>query len=237
MLKRLPILCAALLALAACSHDNDNARQLFDTGGSPPRRRRPAPTPARLRLPRPPHRLHRQRRTCRRGPATADADRQAARRTLRGRRQVGRRQELLPDRSGTADQHPGKIEVTEVFSYACPACNQFHTTMEQMVKRPAVGAVMTYLPASFRPDENWPLFQRAFSPRRRSAYRENPRRHVRRDLNKTGELATYRPARPGKPEPNEAWPTIDDVAKFYAKYGVDPKSSSASPTPSASTPR
>jgi thiol:disulfide interchange protein DsbA len=39
---------------------------------------------------------------------------------------------------------------------------------------------------------------------------------------KTGELATY-DLQAGKPKPREAWPTLDDVAKFYAKYGVDPK--------------
>ena len=30
--------------------------------------------------------------------------------------------------------HPGKIEVTEVFSYVCPACNQFHTTVDRIAR-------------------------------------------------------------------------------------------------------
>jgi thiol:disulfide interchange protein DsbA len=39
---------------------------------------------------------------------------------------------------------------------------------------------------------------------------------------KTGETATYN-LDTGKPKPKAAWPTIEDLAKFYAKYGVDPK--------------
>ena len=56
-----------------------------------------------------------------------------------------------------------KIEVLEVFSYACPACNLFQPTMRQ-AQGGAAGRTprSTYLPAAFRPDEDWPVFQRAF---------------------------------------------------------------------------
>ncbi|MFZ0872801.1 MAG: thiol:disulfide interchange protein DsbA/DsbL, partial [Rhodanobacter sp.] len=118
--------------------------------------------------------------------------------------------------------HPDKIEVTEVFSYACPACNQFHTSMDQLAASLPSNAVVTYLPASFRPDENWPLFQRAYYAAQALGVAGKTHDAMFDAAWKTGELATY-DLQAGKPKPREAWPTLDDVAKFYAKYGVDPK--------------
>jgi thiol:disulfide interchange protein DsbA len=109
-----------------------------------------------------------------------------------------------------------------VFSYACPACNGFHTTMDQLVKSLPSNAVVVYLPASFRPDENWPLFQRAYYAAQALGVADKTYDAMFDASWKTGELATY-DLQAGKPKPHEAWPTLDDVAKFYAKYGVDPK--------------
>ena len=44
---------------------------------------------------------------------------------------------------------PGKVLVTEVFSYACPACNVFVPTMHKLVKTLPPNAVVNYLPAAF----------------------------------------------------------------------------------------
>ncbi len=41
----------------------------------------------------------------------------------------------------------GKVEVTEVFSYACPACNIFVTTMHKLKASLPPNAVLDYLPA------------------------------------------------------------------------------------------
>src|SRR5271155_1086860 len=56
----------------------------------------------------------------------------------------------------------GKVEVTEVFSYACPACNAFQPTMHKLKQSLPANAVIDYLPASFNPSEDWPMFQLAF---------------------------------------------------------------------------
>ncbi len=45
----------------------------------------------------------------------------------------------------------GKVEVTEVFSYACPACNIFVTTIHKLKASLPPNAVLDYLPASFNP--------------------------------------------------------------------------------------
>src|SRR5689334_15222475 len=56
----------------------------------------------------------------------------------------------------------GKVEVLEVFSYACPACNQFQPVIEQLKKELPANAQMAFLHASFKPEESWPVFQRAY---------------------------------------------------------------------------
>jgi thiol:disulfide interchange protein DsbA len=118
--------------------------------------------------------------------------------------------------------HPGKIEVTEVFSYACPACNAYHSTVDQIARSLPAGAVMNYLPAAFRPDENWPLFQRTFYAAQAVGVEEKTHDAMFDAIWKSGELSTYNLQGTGL-KPKDAWPTLDDVAKFYAKYGVDPK--------------
>src|SRR5712672_1713214 len=57
---------------------------------------------------------------------------------------------------------PGKIEVIEVFSYGCPACFQFYPTMDKLKAALPKNVELSYLPASFVPSEDWPMFQRAY---------------------------------------------------------------------------
>jgi thiol:disulfide interchange protein DsbA len=222
MLKRLPFLCAALLALAACSHDGDNsaatptpaASSTATTAatGTAPAPASSAPVAAASAAP----------AATASTPAAADARpaKPAAPFVDSGKWVEGKNYYLVDPAQPTS--HPGKVEVTEVFSYACPACNSFHTTMDQLVSNLPSNAVVTYLPASFRPDENWPLFQRAYYAAQALGVADKTYDAMFDAAWKTGELATY-DLQAGKPKPHEAWPTIDDVAKFYAKYGVDPK--------------
>ncbi|WP_284333009.1 thiol:disulfide interchange protein DsbA/DsbL, partial [Dyella flagellata] len=118
--------------------------------------------------------------------------------------------------------NPDKIVVTEAFSYACPACNAFHTTVDQLEQGLPSNAVMTYLPVSFRPDENFPLFQRAYYAAKALGVADKTQDAMFDAVWKSGELASD-DLTTGRPKPQSAWPTIDDVAKFYGKYGVDPK--------------
>jgi protein dithiol oxidoreductase (disulfide-forming) len=225
MLKRLPILCAALLALAACSQNNGTSA----TSSTPASATTAAttPTPATSAAPAP---------AATAAPATPASTAPAASSTTaaapaapapapapfvdNGKWVEGKNYFLIDPAQPTS--HPDKIEVTEVFSYACPACNQFHTNMDQLAASLPSNAVVTYLAASFRPDENWPLFQRAYYAAKALGVAEKTHDAMFDAAWKTGELATY-DLQAGKPKPREAWPALDDVAKFYAKYGVDPK--------------
>ena len=56
----------------------------------------------------------------------------------------------------------GKVEVMEVFSYGCIACNSFQPVIDKLKHSLPSNAEMTFLPASFNPGEDWPMFQRAY---------------------------------------------------------------------------
>ena len=110
---------------------------------------------------------------------------------------------------------PGKVEVTEVFSYACPACNGFYPTVDKLRASLPAYAVLDYVPAGFIPTEDWPVFQRAYYTALQLGL-VNPRTHdaMFNAVWKTGELAVVdlRTDRLRQPPPN-----IQDIAAFYAK--------------------
>ena len=110
-----------------------------------------------------------------------------------------------------------KIEVLEVFSYACPACNSFQTIANKIKSELPENAQMAYLPAAFRPDEDWPVFQRAFYAAQALGLVEKTHDAMFDAVWKEGSLKITDPVSHKVVQP---LPTIEDVAKFYAKYGV-----------------
>jgi thiol:disulfide interchange protein DsbA len=56
----------------------------------------------------------------------------------------------------------GKVEVLEVFSYACPACNQFNPTINKLKTSLPAKVQWRFLPASWHTEEDWKVFQRAY---------------------------------------------------------------------------
>lgn len=109
------------------------------------------------------------------------------------------------------------IEVVEVFSYACPACNTFRPIAEDIRKALPEGATMSYLPASFRTDENWPVFQRGFLAARALGLVEETHEAMFDAIWSGGPLAILDPA---TRRPKNPMPSLEDVAAFYSKYGV-----------------
>jgi thiol:disulfide interchange protein DsbA len=110
-----------------------------------------------------------------------------------------------------------KIEVTEVFSYGCPACNQSYLYVDKLRKDLPPNAVMNYVPASFKPDEDWPMFQRAYYAAKALGIAEKSHDAMFDAVWKTDELATFDKAANRYKQPQ---PSIEDAAKFYAKFGV-----------------
>ncbi len=220
MFMRLPILCAALLALAACSHDNDSnstqppaAPVASSTIAAAPAPAPAASSPVPAATTEAPAASGSAAAAAPTAPATPFVD--------NGKWVAGKNYFVIDPAQPTS--HPGKIEVTEVFSFGCPACNAFHTTADQIRKSLPAGAVMNYLPAAFRPDENWPVYQRAFFAAQALGLADKSYDAMFDATWKTGETATYNLKGAGL-KPKEAWPTIEDIAKFYAaNFGVDPK--------------
>src|SRR5262245_43810375 len=107
---------------------------------------------------------------------------------------------------------PGKIEVAEVFSYGCPYCAQSHPLIEQLRKSLPASAQMVYIPASFNPSEDWPMFQRAACTAQTLGIFDQTHGKMFDAVWKTGELAISDPKTHALKNP---MPTIEDAAKYY----------------------
>lgn len=116
-----------------------------------------------------------------------------------------------------ATQTGDRIEVLEVFSYACPACNGFQPFVNQIRASLPKNAEMRYLPAAFRADEDWPAFQRAFFAADAMGLVDKTHDAMFDAVWKEGSLRINDPVTHRLVNP---MPTIEDIGKFYAKYGV-----------------
>lgn len=113
-----------------------------------------------------------------------------------------------------------KVEVLEVFSYACPACNVFRVFADKIKADLPANAEMTYLPAAFRSDEDWPAFQRAFFAAQALGLVDKTHNAMFDAVWKEGSLKVSDPVTHKLAQP---LPSIDDIAKFYATYGAKPE--------------
>jgi thiol:disulfide interchange protein DsbA len=113
---------------------------------------------------------------------------------------------------------PGKIEVTEVFSYACPACNIFQPTMHKLKQALPANAVLDYLPAAFNTAEDWPMFQLAYVTAQVLGVDQQTHDAMFDAVWKGGDLSITDPATRAL---KSRMPSIEDAAKFYnQKAGV-----------------
>jgi thiol:disulfide interchange protein DsbA len=118
-----------------------------------------------------------------------------------------------------AVQKGAKIPVTEVFSYGCPACNQFQPVMAKLKKSLPANAEVNYLPASFNAAEDWPLFQRAYLTAQALNVADKTHDAFFDAVWKTGELTTIDP---NTHRLKDKIPDLDDVARFYQVHANVP---------------
>jgi thiol:disulfide interchange protein DsbA len=109
---------------------------------------------------------------------------------------------------------PGKVEVTEVFSYACPACFHFYPVVDRLKASLPANAELDFLPAGFRPDEDWPVFQRAYYAALILGLDKRTHDAVFDAVWKTGEIGIEDPRTSRLKVPP---PSIQDLAAFYAR--------------------
>lgn len=113
----------------------------------------------------------------------------------------------------------GKVEVTEVFSYACPACNIFQPTMHKLKQAMPANVVVDYLPAAFNPGEDWPMFQLAYVTAQILGVAQQWHDAMFDAVWKGGDLSiTDSSTRNLKSH----MPTIEDAAKFYNQHAGVP---------------
>jgi protein dithiol oxidoreductase (disulfide-forming) len=103
-----------------------------------------------------------------------------------------------PQPTATGD----KVEVLEVFSYACPHCAHFQPYAEQIKKSLPAGAVFVYMPAIFNPQ--WEPFARAYYTAESLGVLEQTHQALFDALHRD----------------HLAMRTIEDLADFYAQHGV-----------------
>jgi protein dithiol oxidoreductase (disulfide-forming) len=108
----------------------------------------------------------------------------------------------------------GKVEVMEVFSYGCPACNSFLPVMKQLKAALPANAQIAYLPASFMTNEDWPMFQRAYFAAQALGIADRTHDAMFNAIWNTGELAVTDPTTHQLKRP---LPSIEDAAHFYSR--------------------
>jgi thiol:disulfide interchange protein DsbA len=128
---------------------------------------------------------------------------------------AGKHYSVLPQAQRTT-VGPGKVEVMEVFSYGCPACNHFRPAMKKLKAALPANAQLTYLPASWNKAENWPLFQRAYLTAQSLGVAEKAHDAMFEAIWTTGELAILDN---NTQRIKSRLPSIDDMAKFYQRVG------------------
>ncbi|MGO9933171.1 MAG: thiol:disulfide interchange protein DsbA/DsbL [Steroidobacteraceae bacterium] len=106
----------------------------------------------------------------------------------------------------------GKVEVTEVFSYACPACNIFQPYMHKLKQGLPPNAILDYVPAAFNTSEDWPMFQLAYYTAQVLGIDQKTHDAMFDAVWKGGDLSVIDPSTKGL---KSRMPTIEDAAKFY----------------------
>lgn len=109
---------------------------------------------------------------------------------------------------------PGKVEVMEVFSYGCIACNNFQPAMDRIKATLPANAQLVFLHAAFNSAENWPMLQRAYVTAQALGIAEKAHQGIYDAVWKSGELAVVDP-RSGQIRSPQA--SILDAARVYSR--------------------
>ncbi len=118
--------------------------------------------------------------------------------------QAGRHYTVIepPQATTTGD----KVEVVEVFSYACPHCNEVAPLVEAMKKSLPANAEFVLLPAQFGFDA-WKTYARAFYTAQALGIADKTHAAMFRAIYVEKKLDLRAP-------------TLESIAEFYSKHGV-----------------
>ncbi len=107
-----------------------------------------------------------------------------------------------------------KVEVMEIFSYACPFCAKFQPIIDQIEHGLPHYAQMVFLPASFIPTEDWPMFQQAYFTAQSLGIADRTHQAMYDAVWKTGQLATVDQSTNQLKHP---MPSLEDAARYYSQ--------------------
>jgi protein dithiol oxidoreductase (disulfide-forming) len=108
----------------------------------------------------------------------------------------------------------GKVEVLEVFSYACPACNLFYPIIDKLRATLPKNVQWRFLHASWHPEEDWKVFQRAYFAAESLGIVDRTHDKIFDAVWKTGELAIMDKTSQRIKDP---LPSLPDVAQYYER--------------------
>jgi protein dithiol oxidoreductase (disulfide-forming) len=114
---------------------------------------------------------------------------------------------------------PGKLTITEVFSYACVACNSFLPFMQSLEKKLAGHAAVEYLHASWLPAQNWPALQRAHVTAKTLGIANKTHEAMFAAIWQTGELAVADAKTKRAKDPAQF---LQEIARFYQRVAAVP---------------
>ena len=100
----------------------------------------------------------------------------------------------------------GKVEVAEVFSYACIHCAHFEPKLQAWKRRQAKDVQLVQVPAAL--SSSWLPFARAYYAAESAGVLAASHAAVFKALHETGALPMNNPS-------------VDELAEFYAGYGAD----------------
>ena len=126
---------------------------------------------------------------------------------------AGKHYSVLPQAQRTTVP-AGKVEVMEVFSYGCPACNHFRPAMKKLKAALPANAQLAYLPASWNAAENWPTFQRAYLTAQSLGVADKAHEAMFEAIWTTGELGILDK---NSQRIKSRLPSIDDIGRFYQR--------------------
>jgi len=129
--------------------------------------------------------------------------------------EAGTHYSVLPNPQRTSVP-AGKVEVMEVFSYGCPACNSFRPVIRKLKTSLPANAQIVYLPASWHAEENWPTLQRAYLTAQSLGVADKAHEAMYDAIWTSGELAVV-DLQTQRLKPKNQLPSIEDIARFYQR--------------------
>jgi len=120
--------------------------------------------------------------------------------------QAGRDYVEIPDGKPWAAR-PGRIEVVELFGYACPHCAHFEPLLKEWKQRQGKDVDLVPVPAAF--GGAWDAWARAFFAASDLGLLSRTHDAVFAAIHQNGQLPRN--------------PSAQELAAFYGRYGVDPE--------------